>query len=481
MDRHTSLGGISALAFTIIAACGGGTTEPPPTGSGTAAGGSSTGGGFGGAGGSVSSAGGGGSNGVCGNDILEEGEECDDGNNEDADGCEADCTLPKCNNGIVDPGEACFGGPIMTTEVGFPVVDLVVTDCNGDGASDVLVMADLTPAAPSAILVFENDGSGVLELKTQGVLGDGPGVAFTTGELDGQPGIDLAAVYSGPNTLRTFSGNGDCTFTSDVYTSLSNAPLAVATLFLDGDGKEDVVATVASTTSTLEYLLSEDGPPVASAPAFAAQPRSIAIGKLDGNASGDVAYVDAANHKVVVRLNQGGFLGMAGVWPFMETTGSQPTALAIADVDGDADMDIVTANAGDDTITFLENDGVANFTLGSTNVSVDAGGPVVAKAPVSIALGDVDLDGDPDAVTANAGDGSTPGSITLLMNVGNGFEIADKNVFPMLEKSFPIEVSPAGQSPVAVKLIDMNGDGDLDIVFITTGATDKIHVLLARP
>jgi cysteine-rich repeat protein len=42
--------------------------------------------------------------------VQEEGEECDDGNNTDADGCEADCTLPACGNGIVDPGEVCWGG-----------------------------------------------------------------------------------------------------------------------------------------------------------------------------------------------------------------------------------------------------------------------------------------------------------------------------------------------------------------------------------
>ena len=38
------------------------------------------------------------------------GEECDDGNNDDADGCEADCTLPFCRNDIVDPPEECDDG-----------------------------------------------------------------------------------------------------------------------------------------------------------------------------------------------------------------------------------------------------------------------------------------------------------------------------------------------------------------------------------
>ncbi len=44
---------------------------------------------------------------ACGNGIQDPGEQCDDGNNVNADGCEADCTSPVCGNGIIDPGENC--------------------------------------------------------------------------------------------------------------------------------------------------------------------------------------------------------------------------------------------------------------------------------------------------------------------------------------------------------------------------------------
>jgi cysteine-rich repeat protein len=45
---------------------------------------------------------------VCGDTSLDEGEACDDGNTENADGCEANCSLPSCQNGIVDPNEVCL-------------------------------------------------------------------------------------------------------------------------------------------------------------------------------------------------------------------------------------------------------------------------------------------------------------------------------------------------------------------------------------
>ena len=60
----------------------------------------------------------------CGDGAVTTGEECDDGNKADADGCEADCTLPACGNDVRDPGEEC--------DAGFLVKDPVC----GDGVLD---------------------------------------------------------------------------------------------------------------------------------------------------------------------------------------------------------------------------------------------------------------------------------------------------------------------------------------------------------
>lgn len=51
---------------------------------------------------------------LCGNGTMNTGEQCDDGNNADGDGCQSDCTLPEmppaCGNGTVDAGEECDDG-----------------------------------------------------------------------------------------------------------------------------------------------------------------------------------------------------------------------------------------------------------------------------------------------------------------------------------------------------------------------------------
>jgi len=44
---------------------------------------------------------------VCGNGIVDPGEQCDDGNHVNGDACDNNCTTPRCGNGIQDPGEEC--------------------------------------------------------------------------------------------------------------------------------------------------------------------------------------------------------------------------------------------------------------------------------------------------------------------------------------------------------------------------------------
>lgn len=67
----------------------------------------------------------------CGDGVLDTNEECDDGNNIDGDGCQANCVNPYCGDGILDPGEDCDDGNNLDG-------DLCSSDCNvepfcGDG------------------------------------------------------------------------------------------------------------------------------------------------------------------------------------------------------------------------------------------------------------------------------------------------------------------------------------------------------------
>jgi len=47
---------------------------------------------------------------ICGNGSLDTGEQCDDGNSTDGDGCSAACSLESCGDGVLDPSEECDDG-----------------------------------------------------------------------------------------------------------------------------------------------------------------------------------------------------------------------------------------------------------------------------------------------------------------------------------------------------------------------------------
>jgi cysteine-rich repeat protein len=46
----------------------------------------------------------------CGDGVADSGEECDDGNTSDGDGCDSNCAVTRCGNGITTAGEECDDG-----------------------------------------------------------------------------------------------------------------------------------------------------------------------------------------------------------------------------------------------------------------------------------------------------------------------------------------------------------------------------------
>ncbi|MCX4242790.1 DUF4215 domain-containing protein [Paraliomyxa miuraensis] len=75
---------------------------------------------------------------VCGNGLIEVGEECDDGNAFDGDGCSASCFVeapPMCGNGIVEPGEQCDDGNAIDGD-GCSSACLVEAGGGGGGTCD---------------------------------------------------------------------------------------------------------------------------------------------------------------------------------------------------------------------------------------------------------------------------------------------------------------------------------------------------------
>lgn len=141
--------------------------------------------------------------------------------------------------------------------------------------------------------------------------------------------------------------------------------------------------------------------------------------------------------------------------PFGPTGFAPPTsvlAIASADLNNDGHVDIVTTHdwvmppALVDLSVYLA-DGAGGFLPPVSYVA--------AARPTSLALGDMDLDGDTDVVLTTI---NPAGFVIVMLNDGTGGFSAP-----------PINVTlPTSSRPVSVVLSDLDLDNDLDVVFAKT-------------
>jgi cysteine-rich repeat protein len=91
---------------------------------------------------------------TCGNTIVEIGEECDDGDLVSGDGCDANCRDTACGNGILAAGEACDDGNLLAGDGCSPSCQIETAcsdgvDNDGDGLTDYLADPGCTGGADS--------------------------------------------------------------------------------------------------------------------------------------------------------------------------------------------------------------------------------------------------------------------------------------------------------------------------------------------
>ncbi|MEM7199228.1 MAG: VCBS repeat-containing protein [Planctomycetota bacterium] len=188
----------------------------------------------------------------------------------------------------------------------------------------------------------------------------------------------------------------------------------------------------------------------------------MATGDVDGDGDVDVLVPSSQQNRLFLNEGSGVFReAPAGRIP---ATGEPTLDLALGDVDGDGDLDLVAGNGwtgysssyypvpGQNRL-FL-NDGIGNFVdVTETQLAVP---PAYANA---VALGDLDGDGDLDLVTAN-GELYAVRQNGLYLNDGSGtFTDVTATHLP-----------PDANTSESVALGDVDGDGDLDLVFGNTMA-----------
>lgn len=265
----------------------------------------------------------------------------------------------------------------------------------------------------------------------------------TATDFDGDGWLDISIVNEDSADLRVFLNQADGSGSFDPFlqptTPLNFQASPNEPSDFNRDGKADLAVANISTNSISILLGNGDGTFTTQEVTVGTQPRGIAVLDVDGDGDTDIVNTNSGGTgDMSVLLNNGN--GVFGAPTFFEGGGNKEWGLAAADMNEDHILDIIIGTQqGTPSVIIHTGNGNGTFTLAHTR---NAGGPVWM-----LGTGDVNGDGHEDVATANSGSNSG----AILLGSGDGTVAA-----PMI---FPTTVFT-----IATDLGDIDGDGDLDWV-----------------
>ncbi|MCI0589954.1 MAG: VCBS repeat-containing protein [Planctomycetes bacterium] len=379
------------------------------------------------------------------------------------------------NNGVAGFTDGSAQLPSLPS--GDPTKALALGDADGDGDVDALLANGLAYGNPSARQdrLYLNDGSGAFTDVTapQSGLVDATW-AVALGDLDGDGDLDALAGNSGQNRFFVNDGGGSFAVAANPPPAIGNGTRGISLGDADGDG--DLDALVGTTGASRLFRNLGTGtflPQIFPGGACDA----VALADVDGD--GDLDALLGRYGQDSLFLNDGSAL-------LTDATGQLPAilddtnALALGDLDGDGDLDVLVGNGGQDRV--FVNNGAGTFTDATSLVPADDDGTA------ALALGDVDGDGDLDAMLGNAFSSSTSGAQNrLLVNDGSGSFSDATNQLPAIL---------GATHALALGDIDGDGDldalvgngafgyystGDLNQVYLNNGSGTFVLATAALP
>lgn len=323
--------------------------------------------------------------------------------------------------------------PETTYTVGKIPVGLVAQDFNSDGHPDLAV----TNEGDNSISILLNNGDATFSpapkspivyvdsTKESGPVAIVSGVLRTGTSTVPSPPTDLVVANSGSNNVTVLLGNGDGTFTEAPGSPIAvgKNPRSIVVTDFDGDGKPDFAITNFTDNSVSVFQGNGDGTftqfknsPFA-LPATEQGPIAMVAANLRNKNIGphvspemDLAVVNQTTHNVSILLegfdqNQNIVFTEAVNSPI--AVGSNPVAIATADLNADAVPDLAVASQGSSAANPTENASIA-ILLGSANQDgtfvAAAGSPLESgPGPAGVVIADFTNDGIPDLAVTNNG------------------------------------------------------------------------------
>lgn len=282
---------------------------------------------------------------------------------------------------------------------------ITAADMDGDGIQDMIVMNILATVYKST----PSGGNIAFAPKTDIDILGGYHSAVADFNFDGKPDL-VTGGFGRFNVLQNTSSGNTISFGAPmVYTTDTKEIRRAAIGDFDSDGKPDfaVVNTESNTVSVFRNTSTQAGIAFESPVSFetGSRPWDIASGDINGDGKMDLVTVNFNSNTVSVFLNN----ESNGIISFSKSgelgTGANPRSVALGDLNGDGRPELIVVNAVSNSISVFENksvNGVANF----NRFDIGTNG-----FPIYATVADFDNDGKPDIASI-----TYPGIVSLYRN-----------------------------------------------------------------
>lgn len=331
-------------------------------------------------------------------------------------------------------------------------------DVNDDGRLDVVV----ANFSSSNVSVFLGNGDGTYQTPLTFPVSANPSSLIVT-DLNDDCKLDIVTSSFSANNICSLlntglNGANTVSFGAPVLSPAGNGIKAIAPYDFNGDGSTDLVIANSGSNNISLIISNKDGT-FGNERTFAvgASPVALAVGDVNKDGSADVVIANSGSNNISVLLRTeepGCIFARQAIYD----VGTNPSSVALGDINGDAVLDVVVTNRGSDNVSLLLGNGNGTFKA-QTTLSV-------GKSPASVAVGDLNGDAFPDFVVANSGSDN----ISIFLGNGNG--------------TFAPQINYNSQfGPTYVKLANVNGPNAFmaDILIADLTSSDVRILLNSEP
>ena len=268
--------------------------------------------------------------------------------------------------------------------------DVAVGDFNEDGNTDIVVLS-------VGIDFYAGNGDGTFQLRSHSPLNGIDALRIVVADFNHDGHLDIATANNGSENVSVLFGNGDGTFQTETDYPLVSGPQQLVVADLNNDGSPDLAVSISCSDSTcvrgaVGVLLNNQDGTFQPAVDYDAGVVPVGIAAGDLNHDGNIDIV-ATNSDFASPSTASVFLGkgngtLAPAVNYM--VGKGPISVAIVDLDGDGNLDLAVSNFSSNSVSLLRGNGDGTFQ--------SARGFGVGQGPVSVLASDLNGDGKPDLV-----------------------------------------------------------------------------------